>query len=279
MLPVALCAIVLCALTACSGSASPLVNADDADTPPSVGECWNVYYDDAAADATWLGDSAIPCGEPHEAYTYAVVTVKSDAASWVDPKDTATANVSIESAASSACEKRAGRLLPTLTNSQRRLRHFFYLPSLSEWKQGARWVRCDVGIAKVGSLVATPALTELPRYSDLVRQVADDPTTFLNCVVTSDPTGSTGPLDDPDSRIADCAAHPQWSLDAVATVPGDAYPGDAVVSAFVHTTCQALANTAGLPWWAYFPDETRWNEGSKQVTCWLFHDTTPSQNS
>ena len=279
MLPVALCAFVLCALTACSGSTSPLFDAGGADMPPTVGECWNVFYDDAAADATWLGDSAVPCTEPHEAYTYAVVTVTSDASSWVDPKDAAAAEVSIESAASNACEKKAGPLLPDLTNSQRRLRHFFYLPSLSEWKQGARWVRCDVGVAKVGSLVATPALAELPPYSDLVHQIADDPTTFLDCVVTSDATGSTGPLDDPGSRIADCAADPQWSLDGVVTIPGDAYPGDPGVSAFVQAKCQALADAAGLPWWAYFPDETRWNQGSRLVTCWLFQDKTPSQSS
>jgi len=214
---------------------------------------------------------------PHELFTYAIASVYSTQSSWA----TAAGDVeeSIASDASSHCYQEWSRFLPSIDPGDR-LSSYYFLPSKAQWKKGARWVRCDVGVLKTGSLFASPELAELPaKISVLKKQVTATPDLFGDCVLTTDPSGRTGPNDDPRATVADCTGSYQWQYDTSFRVPyddGTPYPTDSAWSQLEQTFCGADADAAARKWIAYIPTSAQWNSGERWGDCWFYRDAPPS---
>jgi hypothetical protein len=153
------------------------------------------------------------------------------------------------------------------------------VPSVAQWKAGARWIRCDIGLFQVGSLFASPTLDQLPPQIDsLVQLVTSNRDAYGDCVTTTDPSGQTGPYDDAKAVIADCTQDYQWRYILNYTMPGDpgsAYPSPAARSAVEQTECGDAAEAAGRQWLTYVPTESQWADGRRDASCWYSRDETP----
>ncbi len=86
------------------------------------------------------------------------------------------------------------------------------------------------------------------------------------------PVTESGPLDDPDSTIADCRQDPQWALAGHGPLPeaGDApFPGDATASAESKAICSRYVADPSEVSIAYLPSRADWTTGSRDIDCWV----------
>ncbi len=240
---------------------------------PVAGDCWAGKFASIAYWATWRGSAPISCDLPHQSYTFAVGQLPNfSATTWADTNG--YLNASIGSAASQACEELGAKFLPTLTPSQELIHRAFYLPSLSSWAKGARWVRCDVAEYEFGSLLKTPTLTYLPsKISVLQASLRSDPGEYGLCSnVDSGPNGDL-PLD-ATARFANCEDHPDWALKAITDIPnlhteGAAYPGKKSINAFGTKKCLGAYVDKHDRAYYYFPTSAAWGSGDRTIKCWV----------
>ena len=268
---VAMLAVAAAVSLALSGCAAALLFIPVPSTPtPTAGDCWESSFDKAAGSAAWTGD-AVACSAGHQLYTYAIANVPSSATTW--RTSSGGMERSIESAASDACAAKLTAFLPELPVGGI-LTDFFFVPSETQWANGARWVRCDLAQLTFGSLLSKPDFVALPSIAALTVQVRDDPSEFADCVLTTDPSGATGPYDDPQARYADCRGSDyQWSFQSNFTVPGavgDPYPSDAVIAQLEQESCGDLAAASKVGWIAYVPSPDDWTGGFRGGSCWFF---------
>lgn len=266
-------AAVLAVTVALSGCAAALlfVPVPTASTPV-VGDCWESTFDKAARSANWAGDP-VDCSTGHQLYTYAIATVPSSATTWKN--SSGGMDSSIEAAGGAACAAKLTAFLPQLPVGGL-LTDFFFVPSEGQWAKGARWVRCDLAHLGHGSLLAKPDVVALPSIPELTTQLRDDPTRFAACVLTTDPSGKTGPYDDPDARYVDCGGSDfQWSFQNNFTVPGDIgdpYPAEETIAQVEQQFCGDAAASAKVGWLTYVPTADDWSGGYRGGSCWFYAD-------
>ena len=276
MLAVATSVALVTALSGCTALGSFIPHTTSASAKPAVGDCWTSTVEAAAKAAAWTAGGAVACASRHQLSTYAVATVKSSAATW-QTSDGDLDN-EIASDASEACNKKfRGEFTGAPLGS--RLTVFFFVAPEDQWKKGARWVRCDVAVFKTGSLYTRPDFASLPPdISTLQKQLESTPDLFADCVTTTDPSGQTGPLDDPDAVVADCTQHYQWRFESAFTIPsqtGDPYPDDDALTQVTQSECGDAADEDGSDWVAYVPSRGDWVSGNRSGTCWFYADTIP----
>jgi len=272
----AMSVVVVSALSGCAGIGSFLPHTLSASAKPSAGDCWTSTVKTAGQAAAWTAGGAVPCVGKHELLTYAVVNVKSSKSTW----RTGDGNLDdeIATAANRSCDAKFWKLFPETPDNGRLLRYFFVAPT-DQWKKGARWARCDVGIFKTGSLAEDPTFAALPStVAALQKQLESTPDLFANCVTTTDPSGDTGPYDDPDAVIADCTQDYQWRYESDFTFPGEAdapYPGDDAFDAVDQAKCGDAADEDGSDWIVYVPTEDTWAAGDRAGSCWFLGAVKP----
>ena len=267
---------ILAALSGCSAIDSFLPHTLSASARPVAGDCWTSSVQTAGRAAAWTAGGAVPCSAKHQLATYAVVAVKSSAKTW----RTSDGNLddTIATAAMRGCDKKFWNMFPEAPDNGRLLRYFFVAPE-QQWKKGARWVRCDVGVFRTGSLAEDPDFASLPSsIATLQKQLESTPDLFANCVTTTDPSGNTGPYDDPKAVIADCTRDYQWRFESAFTIPGepgDPYPSDDTFNQVDQSECGDAADQDGSDWAAYVPTESRWAAGERGGSCWFLASTKP----
>jgi hypothetical protein len=267
---------LLFAITGCSTISTYLPHTTSTSVKPSVGDCWRSTVATAQQAAAWTASAAVACASGHQLYTYAVETVKSSASSW--RSDSGDLDDSIAEKAYRACNQDFFEVFADAPAEGRLTRYFFVAPE-AQWKKGARWVRCDIGVFKTGSRYTRPSFAALPpQISTLTAQLEATPDLFADCVTTTDPSGDTGPLSDPETTVADCTQDYQWRFESSFSIPGaqDApYPSDEFFNSTVQSSCGDAADQAGRAWVAYYPTPSTWAQGDRGGSCWFYHDTAP----
>lgn len=263
------------ALAGCSLLPSALSPAAPGSTSatPKVGQCWSATDSQADAWADWRGSSPVDCTASHVLYTFELGKISGVAAkSWAVSSSSTALSDEVQAKAEAACTTK--KLLPDLKWNEQLVQEFFFVPSEAQWKAGARWVRCDVGVLGYGAPLSDEVLAPLPaKISTLVSIVSSDPARYDFCVNSPVPVSESGPLDNQAARIADCRANPQWALvgHGNLTAPaGAAYPSESVANAESATICSKYAATSNELWIAYLPSKSDWRLGNaRDVECWV----------
>jgi hypothetical protein len=224
----------------------------------------------------WRGDPAVGCQEDHQSYTYAVLDVLSDldaiygASGWV-----------LEEAGQLAvdgCYDALDDFMGASVADQSRLFALYFLPSKIEWKEGARWLRCDLLVLKPGSSVYEQVFADLPDdESKLVDALDDDADYFDICIDTDEGFTGYGPYFSETAVYSNCSGDPMWRLDSYATMPGEynsEYPGDGAVAQSVKDGCFATMDPTDWGF-AHFPDADTWFTGDRSITCWTYEWEVP----
>jgi hypothetical protein len=239
---------------------------------PAVGSCWTTTFSSAQNTEDWEGAPAIACAKTHESYTYAVTRLGKtfSYASWLTSKNAIRSDV--DRAAYSACKAQQKLKLPGLTTREALLYPTYYLPSVAQWGSGARWVRCDITLIRVGSTIAHPKLTALPAFAELTSTLTTTPAKYALC---EDDPASNGP-DGAQTTYADCTGPADYTFLAQLTMegaPGVAYPGLAALTATGETQCKGLpvgATSSGHDIVAEPPLQLDWTKyGDRNLDCWL----------
>jgi hypothetical protein len=261
------------ALAGCSLLPTGLSAAVPKPVTPTVGQCWNASNAEAGEWANWKGTAAVTCASSHVLYTYAVGKISGVSAnSWAAPGSSSSLSNDVQVKAEDACSTTA--LLPKLKWNQQLVQGFFFVPSEAQWKAGARWVRCDIGVLGYGATLANEVLAKLPtRISTLVASVSSDPKRYDFCVDSPVPVSETGPLDNAAARIADCRQNPQWALTGHGNLPepaGAAFPTEPTANNESAAICSKYAVNDNEIWIAYLPTESDWKlTNSREVQCWI----------
>jgi hypothetical protein len=255
------------ALSACAPGSSKTgigVTQGAGAVKPVVGECWTLTYDHLETWADWKGNQPVDCSSPHQAYTYAVTALTG-----VQPKSWETTGVDphmrpeVQDAASKACHAAQAKYLSGATSDAVLIVPAFYVATISAWKSGARWVRCDVSTIAIGSRVESPKLANLPKFEKLVNNSVDK---YAYCIDAPGSTGKTGPFGTHTETFADCTASPEWSISDSENIPGDAataYPGKAALDDSSRVHC----GQGGVVWPLY-PTPQQWATGGRLLVCW-----------
>ncbi len=270
-------ALLVIALAGCSllpGSGT--TPAPAATAAPTAGECWNTTVAHASAWADWEGRAATPCTSSHTLYTYQVGRISGvSSSSWASAGDPTSLSDEVETKADAACS--ITKLLPHQQWNEQLIEEYFFVPTEAEWKAGARWVRCDVGVLATGTTIADEAFRTLPaQISTFVASVSSTPARYEFCINTSESVTDVGPLDDPDAVIADCSKNPQWKLATHGNLPeaaGAPFPSAAVANTESTTICSPAASGDGQIWIAYLPTKASWASGDREVDCWVGQKT------
>ena len=237
---------------------------------PTKGECWQATLKYADAYANWGSRRPVSCDQPHQLYTYAVVTLDQAhkgseftkagyvrSAVWDDALDTCSSkdNVDLDD-----FDETGGRLYPES-----------YLPDEDRWKAGARWVRCDIAVLAVGSSVAHPSLGNLPSYASLLKAAQETTSPYGFCVNVPGGIGSGGPKGK-NAVYADCTDNPQWRLQGNETIvapTNDDYPTAAELNAAYLVSCKNLYADATHITYPYYPSKNAWDDGTNTLECWV----------
>ena len=236
---------------------------------PRVGDCWRVTYDDAQKSEDWEGTGAVPCTETHETYTFAVGKLTQKfTGSWLNAKGDPRTDV--DNAAFEVCRAEQARTLPQLTAKEALLYPTYYIPSVSRWNAGARWVRCDLTEIRVGSSIASPGLARLPtKFADLESTLGSNPKKFALC---EDDPANNGP-DGDQTTYASCTGPSDWTLLFTKNVPGaigSAFPGTPTLKALGDKECVSIYSTADQVAIAVHPSEPTWTKyNDRELDCWL----------
>jgi hypothetical protein len=261
------------ALAGCSLIPNPLAAKTPAPNLPKVGQCWNATNSEADEWSDWQGQPATNCAKAHVLYTYEIGTITGiSAKSWAKSPGSDQTSTAVTDAAADACG--TSKLVPQLKWNQQLVQGFFFVPSEAEWKTGARWVRCDVGVLAFGTTVDNEALANLPsKISTLVSAVSSDPQRYDFCINSPVPVTESGPLDTAKGRIADCRTNPQWALVGrgdLPELPGAAYPTNAVANTETATICSKYVTNSNEIWIAYLPSKTDFvKTNTREVDCWV----------
>lgn len=270
---VGVAALVL-ALAGCSllPGLTPAPNAA-ASTTPIVGQCWNATTTQAFDWTDWRGPAATACTSSHTLYTYEIGTISGETSdSWAAPGNSTDLSVTVQTKAEGACN--IAKLLPHQKWNQQLINDYFFVPTEVQWKAGARWVRCDIGVLATGTTLDNESFVALPStIATFVGEVTSDPKKFGFCMNSSAPVTESGPLDNSDATLADCRDHPQWALTIHANFPdpaGAAFPDEAASNAASAKVClPTVTDTATEVWIAYLPTKAQWASGSREIDCWL----------
>jgi hypothetical protein len=271
--------VVVFGLAGCS--LLPIPGLQTAPNKPTVGQCWDATTAQASAWSDWKGDPAASCAASHTLYTFAIGKVKGVTKdSWGASGSPSALDSSIASKASATCTPALKKFLPTLTWKQQLVSTYFFVPSESEWKAGARWVRCDVGLFAFGTTLAQSKFAPLPSdISALTSTVKTQPKRYELCLNSNTPVSQSGPFDDPSAVRADCRESPVWTLTSRGSfteAKGAPYPSDAVANARIAAVCAKDATGPNEVWVAYAPTASEWAANDREIECWVGDSATGS---
>lgn len=255
---------------------SPTASAEAEPGDPEVGDCWTTMDYNWAMWDTWRGDPAIDCEEDHQSYTYAVLDSLGDLDEIYGPSGWVLDDAF--QLAFDGCYEALDEFMGTPIGDASRLGAKYFLPTKAEWKHGARWLRCDVLVTKIGSSVFEQVYADLPDdASDLVDAIDDAADYFDVCVDTAEGFTGYGPYFSESAVYSSCSRDPMWRLDGFETIPDDyntEYPGDDAMAQFAADGC--LADMDPSQWgYAHFPDADTWFSGDRSVTCWSYEWEVP----
>jgi hypothetical protein len=242
---------------------------------PEAGDCWTGEYTSYMTWASWKGDDAVDCGESHQSYTYAI----SNALAGFDESYPLNGmNAEASTLAYESCNSLLAKFLHHNLPDWPRVETYWFGPSMQQWHNGERWVRCDLVIMELGSSIFESTMVELPENaSELVDALADNVDYFDVCVDTDDGWSGWGPYESESAVYSDCSVDPMWRLHGFELYPADweaPYPGREALEQFVSEGC--LADVApDKPGFTYYPDESMWDEGDRSVTCWTYEWEAP----
>jgi len=283
------CAVVtpttsLAAGHAGGASSSALPKTEPAPIPSAFARCWNEPYDAVSVWATWQGGDYVPCAESHTTYTYAVEDLPArQAAAFTialsrsqSEQSESAARGAIAEAAAKTCQVEFEYLVPTRRDEYSLVASFAFVPSDSEWKAGARWVRCDIGLLIYQSPQSVPRFATLPAdITDLALSVQRYPHQYEVCLAP--PGLSESNIPHADGAVAvRCDEGEAWHF--FASVPlgystESGYPGADSLSATSATACRAAADDLDEPnsyvWW-FYPSQDGWSSGSRVASCWSY---------
>jgi len=260
-----------------AGEKPETVATQSVERAPEVGDCWTASDYDWALWDSWRGDPPVDCQEDHESYTYAVL----DLLEGFDEIYLANGFVMAEPSqlAFDSCSEALGEFMGAPVGELARMVAQYYLPSKSEWKDGARWVRCDALVYELGSSVYEQVFAELPDdESSLIDAIEENADYFDLCLDTDEGFTGYGPYFSDTAVYSDCSVDPMWRLDGFDTIPGEYntdYPGDDAIAQFATDGC--LADVEPTQWsYAHFPDSDSWFTGDRMITCWTYEWDVPA---
>ena len=285
---IALAALALMlGLTACTkgptSSAAPhaehIAESHTSTGRPSVGDCWQLRSYAEVRPLSWHGATAVDCATPHNAITYAVVSLPAGPYPKTTGNDVmADNNFAIQ--LYTACEAPVRSTLGA-TALGRRFQFYSYLATAQQWDSGQRWARCDVVQPAIGSMYQQPVTTTTYKWdllssglSALRTNIAAHPDRYRSCL--NSPSNAVRP-DRASASLtyANCTAA-RWLSTGLVNIKhgnGEKYPGDAAIRARLTTACKPSNGSAWsaygetAPGWSMYPD-------ADYATCW--HSDMPS---
>jgi hypothetical protein len=245
--------------------------------PASFGRCWNEQYNDVSAWTTWQGGDYVPCDEPHTTYTFAVQNLPARQSSAFS-----TALSSSHSEQAEVCRVELEYLVPTRGDRYSLVTWFTFLPSDADWRAGARWVRCDIGLLAQATPHAQTQLVPLPsEITDLALSVQHNPRQHEVCLAAS--VSEAGTMDGPhtDSAVpARCDEVAAWyflSSVPLGYAPESEFPGGDALSRATEAACNQALDASGeydTSMWRFYPGQQGWSDGQRTATCWVYRPQT-----
>ena len=258
---------------------SPTASATEAKAEPAdpeVGDCWTTDDYNWGIWESWRGDAAVDCEEDHESYTYAVLDLLGDFDEIYRSNGFAIAEPA--QLAFDSCYAELDELMGSPLGDYSRMISKSYLPSKSEWKEGARWVRCDLLVYEVGSSLWEQVFAELPDDESTLIDARDDDADYFDfCLDTDEGFTGFGPYFSDTAVYSYCSWDPMWRLIGSDTMPGEYnadYPGDDAIEQYAMNGC--FAGTDPQLWgYAHYPDYNSWFTGDRAITCWAYEWEVP----
>jgi hypothetical protein len=237
-------------------SETPSDETVDAD---GAGACWDTNFDDLAAWSSWEGDGPVDCDEDHQSYTYLAEDLEVEVD---EPFDSEGMTGELAAAVSDQCR---GVLEDSLhiTETEKRVNFFFFAPTESEWEDGSRAIRCDLGVFAFGSdyFNGDIELEDLPAdIDDLLSDIDSDEVSYQLCL-TGD---GAGPYEGTEAIIEDCTVDYFWrfggNLVYSGTTENDAYPeGDSLYN-YAIDECPQLGIAGAESVYPYVPTQDSWTQ-------------------
>jgi hypothetical protein len=255
---IALIAVLVVALAACSGDASsPSValptRSSSAPSPsvhvpsPAVGQCRNT-----AANDSWVDDTpTVDCSKTHTLETVAVIK----------PVEKLTLAQAKQLVAS--CESPEVNYLGIADREVRTIVLAVFWPSKAQRAAGQNWVRCDVGVSPTTGCCRGLA----PQTGSLRGAVSSEPVRFQMCInQVPDPPGA--------QPLTSCKKpHMAEALPTPLQLSVRHYPSDAVLSKKGRSACARLvAHRTDRESLVVTPDwisKANWSGGTLYGRCWI----------
>ena len=238
------------------------VNAELRMESPSIGDCWrSENFFEVYESSYYQPGKKVSCSKPHDSVTFHVEALPSDMHMHYEPGTTFGHTAGTHDDIDLVRAKCRESLGQTFSASKTRLSWMWFLPDPFAWAAGARWLRCDVFINKVGSKVGTE-LGALNSFDLDVLQNLYSNNKFQLCV-TLGPSGN--PLGD-DASYADCGGSWDQKLIAEKDIGDDypdGYPGESTVTSIASQFC--TENESDTYW---YPNESGWGDGMYTIRCW-----------
>ena len=261
------------------GKAAPAERTTAWDT---LGRCWTATWAEAEEWDAWEGGEPVACSEGHSTYTFAIEALPglfgaTPAASGAPVRSQGERSDRAEAAdaAAATCKRMLSDLFSASTQNPSLIASYSFLPTSEEWARGERWVRCDLGVLALGTPQDDPSFGLLPAdIETLVTAEAAMPVRYRYCVTPTPLGAEVGPLGDSFAVLTDCSSRPVWNIDSTETLAGGegaAYPGDGAALGLAGEACHAadrLRGRSSAEWWMYYPSESEWEVGGREVDCW-----------
>lgn len=229
---------------------------------PQVGDCWfEKHYEETHDWQFWEGKDAVDCATKHNAITYRVRDLPPafDASPSPEREDGNLPPIYVR-AIKSICDTTSLRRYSGADLS--RVTAYWYLPSQEQWSHGARWIRCDLTVHRLGSRLSADSLELLPATLEQVdeRPEAD----YALCTRGVDPTAAY-------AVVVSCASDSaEWRFYALYAYPDEPtlpFPGTAAIEERGKSLCGYT--NPGVMVNISQPTEHGWPSGYRTIYCFV----------
>lgn len=231
---------------------------------PSVGDCWKSdNFTEVYESSYYDSGKKVSCTNIHDSITFNVESLPNDMHMLYEPGGTFGHTAGTYDDLDLVQGKCRDAFNQTFSTEKTRVSWMWFLPDPFAWAAGARWLRCDVFINKVGNKVGSQ-LGEVTKYDlDTVQNlyVNDEFKLCVNLGVSQNPLGD-------DASYADCDGTWEQKLVAEKDLEADftnGYPGLETVTSLAIQFC--TENQADTYW---YPNESGWDDGMSTIRCWIW---------